>query len=101
MTPFRKKVFQALKKIPRGRVTTYGAIATEIGCPSARAVGAALRHNPDAPAIPCHRVVATDGALTGYIGLGRNLDKKRTLLEKEGITFTPEGKVHRKHFCNH
>ncbi|MDA3924899.1 MAG: MGMT family protein [Kiritimatiellae bacterium] len=60
ITPFRQRVFDALLEVPCGYVTTYGALARRINCGSARAVGGALRHNPLAPEVPCHRVVASD-----------------------------------------
>jgi O-6-methylguanine DNA methyltransferase len=70
-------------RIPRGKVATYGSLARAIASPQAsRAVGGALHRNPYAPAVPCHRVVASDGRLTGYAG---GLDKKRQLLMQEGV----------------
>ena len=83
-TPFQRKVYEALLKIPRGQVRTYGEIARAIGRPrAARAVGQALKHNRWAPAIPCHRVVAIGGRLGGYSARG-GLARKRRLLEREG-----------------
>ena len=70
-------------KIPYGEVSTYGAIAKEIGHPSAaRAVGRALGANPIPIVIPCHRVIGVSGALTGYAG---GIDRKVRLLELEGV----------------
>ena len=64
---FNKKVWAALKLIPRGRVTTYKELAKYLGKPkAARAVGNACGANPDAPRVPCHRVVRSDGRLGGY-----------------------------------
>lgn len=81
MTAFEKKVYGALKKIPRGSVTTYGELARRIGHPRAgRAVGNALNKNPFAPAVPCHRVVRADGKLAGYRW---GLKRKRQLLDRE------------------
>jgi methylated-DNA-[protein]-cysteine S-methyltransferase len=89
-TEFNKKVWQALKKIPRGRVTTYKEIVRYLDRPgAARAVGNACGKNPDAPRTPCHRVVKSDGRLGGYAG---GLKKKITLLKKEGIKME-KGKV--------
>ena len=68
-------------EIPRGSVTTYGEIARALDAP-ARAVGGAVGHNPISIIIPCHRVVGSDGALTGYAA---GLDVKRRLLELEGV----------------
>ncbi|MBI3323151.1 MAG: MGMT family protein [Candidatus Omnitrophica bacterium] len=83
-TPFQRKVYEALLKIPRGQVRTYAEVARTIGRPrAARAVGQALKRNRWAPAIPCHRVVASDGKLGGYSGPG-GLAGKRRLLRREG-----------------
>ena len=76
---FRRQVYQVVRAIPRGRVLSYGGIARLIGHPSrARAVGTALKNAPEG--IPCHRVVGTNGSLTGYAG---GLDRKIKLLEIE------------------
>lgn len=80
---FAIKVWQALKLIPCGRVTTYKAIAEYLGRPkAARAVGNACNRNPNAPEAPCHRVIKSDGRVGGY---ARGASKKIRLLEKEGI----------------
>jgi AraC family transcriptional regulator of adaptative response/methylated-DNA-[protein]-cysteine methyltransferase len=80
-TAFQQRVWAALRAIPPGSTATYGEIARRIGKPqSARAVGAACGANPIAVAIPCHRVVGSDGALTGYRW---GIDIKRALLERE------------------
>lgn len=77
-TPFQQAVWQALCAIPRGRTTSYLAIAQALGKPSAvRAVGAAVGRNPVSVAVPCHRVLGSDGNLTGYAG---GLERKRALL---------------------
>jgi len=82
-TPFQRSVYEALLKIPRGQVRTYGQIARAIGRPrAARAVGQALKRNRWAPAIPCHRVVAS-GGLGGYSARGGTA-RKRRLLQQEG-----------------
>ena len=82
---FYQKVWKACAEIPRGEVRSYGWIAKAIGHPgAARAVGQALAANPFAPEIPCHRVVAASGALTGYSGRG-GLQRKKALLLKEGF----------------
>ena len=80
-TAFQQRVWRALCAIPAGSTTSYGEVARRIGAPrSVRAVARAIGDNPIAVAIPCHRVVASDGALTGYRwGLAR----KRALLELE------------------
>ncbi len=80
---FHQKVWQACARIPRGEVRTYGWIAKTIGHPrAARAVGQALAANPFAPAIPCHRVVGSDGSLRGYSAKG-GLRRKQALLAME------------------
>ena len=82
---FTEKVYELTRKIPRGKVTTYGEIAKAIGKPdSARAVGQALRHNPFAPKVPCHRIIASSGDLHGFAGKFRNPEKAR-MLREEGI----------------
>lgn len=84
VTPFQRKVYEALLKIPKGQVRTYAQVARMIGKPkAARAVGQALKRNRWAPAIPCHRVIASDGALGGYSASG-GLTTKRQLLRREG-----------------
>ncbi|PIQ82453.1 MAG: hypothetical protein COV76_03495 [Candidatus Omnitrophica bacterium CG11_big_fil_rev_8_21_14_0_20_64_10] len=83
VTAFQRKVYEALLKIPRGKVVTYGELARRVGRPGgAQAVGQALKQNRWAPRIPCHRVVAARG-LGGYSGPGGPAAKRR-LLRKEG-----------------
>ena len=75
-TIFQKAVWEATRKIPKGKVKTYAAIAKTIGRPKAvRAVGNALNKNPYVPAVPCHRVVKGDGSLGGFAG-GEKKKKK-------------------------
>ena len=84
-TPFQRRVYEALLRIPRGQVRTYSQVARMIGRPqAARAVGQALKRNRWAPAIPCHRVIASDGKLGGYSAAG-GLAAKRRLLDQEGL----------------
>jgi len=92
-TPFQTRVYAALKTVPRGRVTTYGLLARLLGCGSAQAVGQALRQNPFAPIVPCHRVIAADLTLGGFCGqrTGAALRRKIRLLAAEGVTFTTAG----------
>ena len=85
-TAFQQAVWKVLRGIPYGTTTTYGGIAARIaaargGRMSAQAVGGAVGRNPISILIPCHRVIGTDGSLTGYAG---GLDKKEYLLELEG-----------------
>jgi len=79
---FDEKVWQLLKKIPRGRVTTYRAIARKLHSKGYRAVGMACHRNPYAPAAACHRVVKSDGGIGGFAS---GVKKKILLLEKEGV----------------
>ena len=94
-TSFQMKVYKATSRIPRGKVATYGWVARQIGCKSAQAVGGALRVNPFAPKVPCHRVIASDGSLHGFAGhtSGPLLAKKQRLLKEEGIAFDAHGRV--------
>jgi methylated-DNA-[protein]-cysteine S-methyltransferase len=88
---FPRQVLDATVAIPYGCTRAYGEIATDLGRPElVRAVGGALKHNPIAVIVPCHRVVAADGSLTGYggaPGAGGRLDTKRALLEIERGAF--------------
>ncbi|HVJ31852.1 MAG TPA: methylated-DNA--[protein]-cysteine S-methyltransferase [Terriglobia bacterium] len=80
-TPFQQKMWAALQRIPFGSSLSYGAFAARLGFPrAARAIGAANGANPISLVIPCHRLIASSGALTGYAG---GLDVKRGLLEFE------------------
>jgi len=80
-TPFQQKVWRALRRIPAGRTVAYRDLARTIGAPEAvRAVGAANGANPIGIVVPCHRVIAADGALQGY---AYGLDRKRWLLKHE------------------
>ncbi len=80
-TPFQQKVWNALRTIPGGTTLSYGALARRIGEPKAvRAVGLANGRNPIGVVVPCHRVIGSDGSLTGY---GGGLPRKRWLLEHE------------------
>ncbi|MFH1416287.1 MAG: MGMT family protein [Elusimicrobiota bacterium] len=81
---FKKKVYNAIMIVPRGRVTTYGEIAGYLRSKAYRAVGKALAQNPHAPRVPCHRVVKSDGSIGGYTAAG-GLKKKVSLLKKEGV----------------
>lgn len=84
---FKEKVYKICSSIPKGKVATYGQLARLAGKPkAARAVGGFMRTNPDAPIVPCHRVVASDGKLTGYSGVGGIIKKKKMLIE-EGVVF--------------
>ncbi|MCG2661481.1 MAG: MGMT family protein [Kiritimatiellae bacterium] len=88
-TPFQKRVYTALKQVPRGRVITYKQLAECLGCRSCRAVGQALKRNPYAPQVPCHRVIASDLTPGGFMGRrgGTAIRRKLDLLAKEGVQF--------------
>ncbi len=82
---FAERVWTLTARVPRGRVVTYADIAQKLGTRAYRAVGQCLGRNPYAPTVPCHRVVGSDGRLTGFAG---GLDAKRRLLTAEGLTLT-------------
>jgi len=84
-TEFQLKVWNYLKKIPKGKVKTYADVAKAIGKPLAvRAAANAIGKNPYPPKIPCHRVIRSDGSLGGYSGKG-GIKKKRRLLRLENV----------------
>ena len=101
ITPFRKLMLKLLCEIPRGRYSTYQAMSDYVTKTShktcARAVGNAMRNNPFAPEVPCHRVLAHDGTLGGFNGhwgeQGKFASKKHELLYEEGVRFDSRGKV--------
>jgi methylated-DNA-[protein]-cysteine S-methyltransferase len=83
-TAFQQAVWRALLQIPRGSTTSYGAISAQLGKPSAvRAVGGAVGRNPLSIIVPCHRVLGSNGSLTGYAG---GLERKIALLRLEGVS---------------
>ncbi len=79
---FSARCYALLMQIPRGKVTTYKALAEALGTTAYRAVGVAMGKNPNAPKVPCHRVVRSDGTLGGYSG---GLPRKIALLKSEGV----------------
>lgn len=80
---FPQRVWRLTRRIPQGKVSTYGALAQALGSPrAARAVGGALHVNPFAPKVPCHRVVRSNGNLGGFAA---GSSKKRELLRQEGV----------------
>ena len=88
-TSFNEKVYALLRKVPKGKVTTYKALAEALGTKAYRAVGQAMRCNPYAPEVPCHRVVASDGSIGGFSGKwdpkSKEVKRKIRMLKKEGI----------------
>ena len=84
-TDFQRKVWMEVAKIPFGQTTTYMKLSQKLGNPAAiRAVGAAIGANPILVILPCHRILGSDGSLTGYAG---GLERKKALLELEGHAF--------------
>jgi len=101
LTPFRKQTLTLLCRIPSGRWSTYQAMSDYITATShktcARAVGNAMRNNPFAPEVPCHRILSSDGSIGGFGGHwgeeGKFAGKKKELLGEEGVKFDSKGKV--------
>ena len=84
---FKQKVYHIASKIPQGKVMTYGQLAAAAGNKkAARAVGMLMAKNPDRNIVPCHRVVASNGELTGY-SYGKGVTTKMAMLKKEGVQF--------------
>ncbi len=79
---FQERVWELLKKIPRGKVTTYGEIAHALNTKAYRAVGHACHKNPYSPIVPCHRVVNSNGNIGGFAG---GVKEKMKMLRKEGV----------------
>lgn len=86
---FNEKIYALLKKVPKGKVTTYKALAEALGTKAYRAVGQAMRCNPYAPQVPCHRVVASDGSIGGFSGSwnpkSKEVRRKISLLKSEKV----------------
>ncbi len=91
ISEFQKKVYSLCKKVPKGKISTYGEIASVLSKKiiMSRAVGNALNKNPFAPVVPCHRVVKSDGTIGGF---DTGIKKKINLLRKEGIE-VKQGKI--------
>ncbi len=89
ISDFQARVYRAASRIPRGRVTTYKLLAAAVGCRSPRAVGQALRHNPFAPEVPCHRIIRADLTVGGFVGeeQGPLWQRKVDLLRREDVLF--------------
>ena len=82
---FSERVYTLLKRIPRGKVTTYEELAHQLNSQAYRAVGTACKKNPNAPHVPCHRVITSSGALGGY---AQGSARKKAMLISEGIAIT-------------
>lgn len=89
VTEFQKRVYACVQSVPIGRVATYAGVARAVGCGSARAIGQALRKNPFAPAVPCHRIIASDLTPGGFQGSdnGARVASKLRILRREGVIF--------------
>lgn len=87
MKTLAQKTYTLLSQVPKGRVTTYKALAHRLHTKAYRAIGQIMRNNPYAPTIPCHRVVRSDGAIGGYMGktAGNEIQKKIALLDSESV----------------
>jgi|SRR3989344_4962457 len=96
MTRLAHRTYELLKTVPKGRVTTYKALAEALGIKGYRAIGQFMKNNPDAPVTPCHRVVSSSGALGGFMGktTGKEIKKKIALLEAEGVTIKNNTVLH-------
>ncbi|MEK6862106.1 MAG: MGMT family protein, partial [Nanoarchaeota archaeon] len=79
---FNERVYKITSRIPRGRVSTYKAVARALNCKAYRAVGNALNKNPYAPKVPCHRVISSSGFVDGF---ARGIKAKIRMLRKEGV----------------
>jgi methylated-DNA-[protein]-cysteine S-methyltransferase len=86
-TIFEQKVYDLVRTIPSGKVCTYGDIASALGIRSSQAIGQALKRNPFAPEVPCHRVISSSGKIGGFYGesTGPRIDQKIAMLREEGI----------------
>lgn len=87
-TIFEQKVYDLVRTIPRGKVCTYSDIAHALGIRSSQAIGQALKRNPFAPEVPCHRVISSTGKIGGFYGesAGPRIDQKSAMLRDEGIS---------------
>ncbi len=92
MESFAERIYRELKKVPKGKVTTYKELAKAVGTRAYRAVGMALSKNPYAPEVACHRVVTSSGRIGGFMGQkhGEKIDKKINMLKREGIEFVED-----------
>lgn len=91
---FYERCYGVLRKVPRGKVTTYKALGRALHSKAYRAIGTAMNKNPYAPLVPCHRVVNSDGRIGGF---AHGSKKKKVLLEKEGVLVV-NGKINLKKF---
>lgn len=95
VTEFQEKVYQKVSEIPKGMVTTYKILGEQIGCKSSQAIGQALKKNPYAPEVPCHRVISSNLKIGGYFGMteGVKISEKIELLKREGVKFNEDNSI--------
>ncbi|EJD00733.1 methylated-DNA--cysteine S-met [Fomitiporia mediterranea MF3/22] len=100
LTAHQWAVYDLTRQIPCGKVTTYKHLCAKLGEGSPRSVGSALRKNPFAPFVPCHRIIASDLSLGGFVGewgtenrKGSQCSRKIQMLAQEGVQFTTAGKL--------
>ena len=93
VTVFQEKIYAALRKVPAGKVITYAGLGKLVGSKAFRAVGMAMRCNPYAPVVPCHRVVCSDGSLGGFKGKtsGKEINEKITHNNQFRLAFAEPG----------
>ena len=99
MKTFNEKIYEKLKLVPRGKVISYKELAKSVDSKAYRAVGTAMMNNKNAPIIPCHRVIKSNGEIGGFCGevKGKKILEKIKLLESEGVEVV-NGKIDRKYF---
>ena len=90
MKSFSERVYELVSKVPEGKVTTYRDIAYAMNTGACRMVGQALKRNPYAPKVPCHRVVSSNGTIGGFNGCtdGEPITRKIAMLKREGVIVT-------------
>ncbi len=94
-----EKIYRVVKKIPKGRVVSYGWVAKKVGIKDVRIVGWALHANKDYKKVPCYRVVKKDGSLAGNYAHG-GAKKQKQFLVAEGVRFDKKGKIRKEFFVN-
>ena len=94
-------IYRLLRTVPRGKVTTYKALAIACGSRAYRYIGQVMRRNPDAPRTPCHRVVSSTGKIGGFMGKqsGERIARKEELLRREGVTVKDHRIVDFRNIC--
>jgi methylated-DNA-protein-cysteine methyltransferase related protein len=94
ISQFHQRAYETIRRIPTGRVATYQDVAAIMGSPgAARAVGTAMRMNPNPGPTPCHRVVRSDGSVGHYMGGPTGTQKKISMLRAEGVPVAADGRI--------